>query len=123
MTVYHFNTVLTEGRYNGKTIQEVFDNHPDFIMKTLKKWAINKVMDKEFDDEILEAAHITKHVRGKQTFQEEFMVVRDKDAIKPMKKLKKDTKSLDEIFDEMENERYNIKEDLDDNKEYNEQEP
>lgn len=59
---YHFDTVLTEGRNKGKTVKEVFDKHPDFIFKTLKKWSVNKVHNKEFDDEVLAAARITKIV-------------------------------------------------------------
>lgn len=109
MEVYHFNTEITEGRYKGKTIEEVFSKHPDFIFKTIKKWAINGVNNKTFDDEVLAAAHISKHEGEHHIYQEEFSVPRDKEATKPMKKLRKENKSIDEIFDEMDEERYNYK--------------
>lgn len=104
--IYKFDTVLEDGRYKDKTVQEVFENHPDFIFKTLKKWAINGIKDKEFDDEVLKAAHITKKVNPSNYFQEEFSVPRDKEVLKPLKKLRKENKSIDEIVDEMEEERY-----------------
>jgi len=104
--IYKFDTVLEDGRYKNKTVLEVFQNHPDFIFKTLQKWAINGIKDKEFDDEVLKAAHITKKVNPSNYFQEEFSVPRDKEALKPLKKLRKENKTLDEIVDEMEEERY-----------------
>lgn len=104
--IYKFDTVLEDGRYKDKTVQEVFQNHPDFIFKTLQKWAANGVKDKEFDDEVLKAAHITKTVHPSTYFQEEFSVPRDKEVLKPLKKLRKENKSIDEIVDEIEEERY-----------------
>jgi hypothetical protein len=104
--IYKFDTVLEDGRYKNKTVLEVFRNHPDFIFKTLQKWAINGIKDKEFDDEVLNAAHIIKKVNSSNYFQEEFSVPRDKEALKPLKKLRKENKTLDEIVDEMEEERY-----------------
>lgn len=104
--IYKFDTVLEDGRYKDKTVQEVFQNHPDFIFKTLQKWAANGVKDKEFDDEVLKAAHITKTVHPSNYFQEEFSVPRDKEVLKPFKKLRKENKTIEEIVDEIEEERY-----------------
>lgn len=104
--IYYFDTVLEDGRYKDKTVQEVFLTHPEFIFKTLKKWAANGVKDKEFDDEVLKAAHITKTVQSSIIYQEEFSVPRDKEVLKPLKKLRKENKTIDEIVDEIEEERY-----------------
>ena len=104
MKVYHFDTELTEGKLKGKTVQEAFDEDKKIIFKLIKKYKYI------FDDEVLAAAGIKKIVRD-VTFTN---VIVDHDQPKPNnKKLKKDKKSLDEILDEMCDERMNIKEDYD----------
>jgi hypothetical protein len=104
MKVYHFDTELTEGKLKGKTVQEAFDEDKKIIFKLIKKYKYS------FDDEVLAAAGIKKIVRD-VTFTN---VIVDHDQPKPNnKKLKKDKKSLDEILDEMCDERMNIKEDYD----------
>ena len=62
MITYTFDTVLTEGKEKGKTLREVFEKNPRFIFETIKKWSADKVRNKEFSDEVLEAAHIHKHI-------------------------------------------------------------
>lgn len=104
MKVYHFDTELTEGKLKGKTVQEAFNEDKKIIFKLIKKYKYS------FDDEVLAAAGIKKIVRD-VTFTN---VIVDHDQPKPNnKKLKKDKKSLDEILDEMCDERMNIKEDYD----------
>ena len=99
MTIYHFDTVLQEGRYKGKTVQEVFDKNKDTIFKLIKKYGYS------FDDEVLAAAHITKTVSNHRTYLEW-----EHHSAENVKKLRKDTKSIEEILDEFEDNRIKIKE-------------
>ncbi len=106
MKTYHFNTLLTEGKFkdNPKTVQEAFESDNKIIFSLIKKYGYS------FDDEVLEAAHIKKIVRDHSTNS----ILVDHDPVKPMnKKLKKDKKSIDEILDELCDEHINIKEDFD----------
>ena len=99
MQTLNFNTVLTDGKYNGKTVSEVFNKNPKFVFDTIKKWAINGINDKEFADEVLKEAKITKIVHSETIFQENFCVNRDLDETS-YKKLKKDNKTIDQIIEE-----------------------
>lgn len=104
MDVLNFNSVIEDGRYKGKTIEEVFNKKPDYIWKTIKKWVANGVKDKTFSDDVLEAAHIKHEIRDRKVYQEDFYVERDVDVLKRLKKLKKENKSIDEIVDEIDKE-------------------
>lgn len=106
MKIYHFDTVLTEGKFkdNEKTVREAFDNDKKIIFKLIKKYGYS------FDDEVLAAAHITK-MTHEHTLTN---VIADHDRPKtPAKKLKKDKKSIDEILDEIDDDHNNIKDDFD----------
>lgn len=105
MKIYHFDTELTDGKYKGKTVKEVFNEDNKVIFKLIKKYKYS------FDDEVLAAAGIKKMVHN-VTFTN---IIVDHDPVKQNgKKLKKDKKSLDEILDEMYDEHMNIKDDYDD---------
>jgi hypothetical protein len=106
MVIYNFDTVLPEGRHKGKTVREVFDKDKSNIFKLIKKYGYS------FDDEVLAAAHITKIVRNHEARLEWPRHVADKNA----KKYRKDTKTIEQILDEFDDERMKIK-DVADNKE------
>lgn len=105
MQVYNFETEIEDGRYKGQTIRQVFEKHHDFIFKTIKRWAANGVQDKEFSDDVLTAANIKRSVSNFHTYQEDYVCNPKKEITSIGVKLKKDTKTVDEIFDEMEAER------------------
>lgn len=107
MRIYNFDTVFQEGRYKGKTVQEVFDKDKSNIFKLIKKYGYS------FDDEVLAAAHITKIIRNHEVRLEWEHHVADKNS----KKYKKDTKTVEQILNELDDERMNIK-DLNNNKEH-----
>ena len=54
MEVYHFDSVITEGKYKDKTVQEAFDTDKKVIFNLIKKYKYS------FDDEVLAAANIKK---------------------------------------------------------------
>jgi hypothetical protein len=104
MTVYNFDTQLTEGKFknNPKTVREAFESDNKIIFKLIKKYGYS------FSDDVLAEAGIKKIVRN-QTFTN-VIVEHDKPRV-DNKKLKKDKKSIDEILDEICDEHNNIKED------------
>jgi len=99
MEIYNFDTVLQQGRQKGKTVREVFDKDRSSIFKLIKKYGYS------FSDEVLAAAHITKIVRNREVKLEWPRHAPDKNA----KKYKKDTKTLEQILDEFDDERVKIK--------------
>ena len=103
MTVYNFDTQLTEGKFknNPKTVREAFESDNKIIFKLIKKYGYR------FSDDVLAEAGIKKIVRN-QTFTN-VIVEHDKPRV-DNKKLKKDKKSIDEILDEICDEHNNIKE-------------
>ena len=92
MEILTFNTIIDDGYYKNKTIGEVFNKKPDFIWKTIKRWAANGVKDKTFSEDVLEAAHITHSIRDRHVYQENFYVERDVDILRKKVKLKKENK-------------------------------
>lgn len=104
MEILTFNTIIEDGRYKNKTIGEVFNKKPDFIWKTIKRWAANGVKDKTFSEDVLEAAHITHNIRDRHVYQEDFYVERDADVLRKRVKLKKENKTIDEIINEIDKE-------------------
>ncbi len=106
MYIFNFDSILPEGRYKGKTVREVFDKNKGSIFKIIKRYHYS------FSDDVLEAAHITKIEHEHHSYIEW-----EHHSAENMKKLKKDTKSLDEILDEMEESRLKIKVSSEDDKE------
>ena len=100
MEIYNFDTVLEEGRHKGKTVREVFDKDRSNIFKMIKKYGYS------FDDEVLAAAHITKTIRNHEARLEWPRHVAEKNT----KRYRKDTKTIDQILDEFDDERVRIKE-------------
>lgn len=94
MKIYHFDTLLTEGRFKDdhKTVQEAFDEDHGIIFNLIKKYKYN------FDDEVLAAANITKTIRDHQFVN---VVIDRRPPKNDNKKYKKEKKSLDEILDEI----------------------
>lgn len=76
MTVYNLDTVITDGNEKGMTVAEALERDPKYVFNTIKRWAADKVSNKGFSDEVLEAAHVTKIVRDVTVQQEEFSVPR-----------------------------------------------
>ncbi len=102
MKVYHFDTVLTEGRFKDKTVREAFEADKKNVFGLILKYGYS------FDDEVLTEAGITKIVHDHTTSN----IIVDHERVKPSnKKLKKEKKSLDEILDEICDEHNNIKDD------------
>lgn len=99
MEIYNFDTVLQEGRQKGKTVREVFDKDRSNIFKLIKKYGYS------FSDEVLAAAHITKIVRNREVKLEWPRHLPDKNS----KKYRKETKTIDQILDEFDDERTKIK--------------
>lgn len=99
MKIYNFYTVLEEGRYKGKTVREVFDKDKSNIFKLIKKYGYS------FSDDVLKSANITKIVRNREVKLEWPRHAPDKNA----KKYRKDTKTLEQILDEFDDERVKIK--------------
>ena len=70
--VYDFDTVIPSGKEKGMTVREAFEKDRRFVFETIKKWSADRVRNKEFSDEVLAAAHITKTiVPGSETIQQE----------------------------------------------------
>lgn len=70
--VYDFDTVIQNGKEKGMTVREAFEKDNRFVFETIKKWSADKVRNKEFSDDVLAAAHITKRiVPGSVTIQQE----------------------------------------------------
>ena len=107
MEIYNFDTVLQEGRQKGKTVREVFDKDRSNIFKLIKKYGYS------FSDEVLAAAHITKIVRDREIKLEWPRHLPDRSS----KKYRKETKTIDQILDEFDDERVKVKE-TDSNKDY-----
>lgn len=104
MEIYHFDTILPEGKFKDQTVSEAFSHDNKIIFKLIKKYGYS------FDDEVLAAANIKKIKRNVTVSN----IIVDHDPVKSSnKKLKKDKKSLDEILDEICDEHMNIKEDYD----------
>lgn len=102
MEIYHFDTILPEGKFKDQTVSEAFSHDNKIIFKLIKKYGYS------FDDEVLAAANIKKIKRNVTVSN----IIVDHDPVKPSnKKLKKDKKSIDEILDEICDEHLNIKED------------
>ena len=102
MEIYHFDTILPEGKFKGQTVSEAFSHDNKIIFKLIKKYGYS------FDDEVLAAANIKK-IKHNVTVSN---IIVDHDPVKPNnKKLKKDKKTIDEILDEICDEHLNIKED------------
>lgn len=100
-----FDSILTEGRgYKGKTVREVFNKDKGSIFYLIKTYHY------QFSDDVLAEAHITKVIHDRKVYQEEYHAIRDKGLRGDNRKLKKDHKSLDEILDEMDDQRESIKE-------------
>jgi hypothetical protein len=100
MKTYHLDSELTEGKFKGKTVLEALNEDKKFVLNMIKKYKCS------FDDEVLKEAGIVKIVH-EHTFTNTIV---EHDKPKPnAKKLKKDKKSIDEILDEMYDERMNIK--------------
>lgn len=94
MKTFHFDSILDEGKFknNPTSVKDAFYDNPKIIFELIKKYHYN------FDDEVLEAAHITKTTHDHQVRN----VIVDKDPVKPSnKKYKKEKKSVDEILDEI----------------------
>lgn len=76
MIIYNFDTVLPDGPMKGKTVRDAFDNDRHFVFDTIKQWAADKVKNKEFSDDVLAEARITKTiVPGSVTIQQEELIV------------------------------------------------
>ena len=102
MEIYHFDTILPEGKFKDQTVSEAFSHDNKIIFKLIKKYGYS------FDDEVLSAANIKK-IKYNVTVSN---IIVDHDPVKPNnKKLKKDKKTIDEILDEICDEHLNIKED------------
>jgi hypothetical protein len=102
MEIYHFDTILPEGKFKDQTVSEAFSHDNKIIFKLIKKYGYS------FDDEVLAAANIKK-IKHNVTVSN---IIVDHDPVKPNnKKLKKDKKTIDEILDEICDEHLNIKED------------
>lgn len=102
MEIYHFDTILPEGKFKDQTVSEAFNHDNKIIFKLIKKYGYS------FDDEVLAAANIKK-IKHNVTVSN---IIVDHDPVKSSnKKLKKDKKSIDEILDEICDEHLNIKED------------
>lgn len=76
--LYTFDTVIDSGPEKGMTVREAFDQNRRFVFETLKKWSADKVRNKEFSDDVLKEAGITKIVDPSKTVirQEELRVQR-----------------------------------------------
>lgn len=103
METWDFNTILTEGKFKGKTVSEVFNKNKKFIFNTIKEWCINGIRDKEFSDDVLREANISKTIHSVNVISETTVVDKDNDGMKLQKKLKKDNKSFEQIVSEIEN--------------------
>lgn len=83
MKTFHFDSILEEGKFknNPTSVKDAFADNPKIIFELIKKYNYN------FDDEVLEAAHITKTIHDRQICN----VIVDKDPVKPSnKKFKKE---------------------------------
>ena len=96
MKKFDFNTVLPEGRYKGKTVEEVFQNNKKSIFSLIKQYGYS------FSDDVLKEAGIKKIIRDREAHWE---IERDIKKGKQEKKLKKDTKNIEQILDELEESR------------------
>ena len=105
--------VITKGKFKCKTIAEVIDIDRHEIFNMIKKGFY-------FDDEVLKAAHITRHIRDSKIIQ----TIIDRKVVKDTKVYPKDTKKVSEIIDSMNytNDDYDddfddVEEEIDDNEE------
>ena len=104
--------VITKGKFKGKTIAEVIDINRHEIFNMIKKGFY-------FDDEVLKAAHITRHIRDSKIIQ----TIIDRKVVKDTKVYPKETKKVSEIIDSMNyaNDDYDdfddVEEEIDDNEE------
>ena len=103
--------VITKGKFKGKTIAEVINIDRHEIFNMIKKGLY-------FDDEVLKAAHITRHIRDGKIIQ----TIIDRKVVKDTKVYPKDTKKVSEIIDSMNyaNDSYDddfddVEEEIDDN--------
>ena len=76
MITYSFDTVITDGNEKGMTVREAFEKNSRFVFETIKKWSADKVHNKEFSDDVLSEAHITKIIRDVKIQQEELVIPR-----------------------------------------------
>ena len=97
MLEYNFESILPEGRYKGKTVREVFDKNKSSIFKLIKRYGYS------FSDDVLAEAHIRKISSEHHAYLEWEHHATDN------KRLKKDTKTIEEILDEMDYERLKVK--------------
>lgn len=99
--ILHYDSVIeSEDKYNGKLVSELIGKGSIFQM--LKKGY-------RFDDEVLEAAHITHKIRDEKT---EIII---SDHAKQTKTYEKDTAPLKEILKQIETlENDDYKEDIED---------
>ena len=95
--------VITKGKFKGKTIAEVIDIDCHEIFNMIKKGFY-------FDDEVLKAAHITRHIRDSKIIQ----TIIDRKIVKDTKTYPKDTKKVSEIIDSMNYANDNYDDDFDD---------
>ena len=82
--------VITKGKFKCKTIAEVIDIDRHEIFNMIKKGFY-------FDDEVLKAAHIIRHIRDSKIIQ----TIIDRKVVKDTKVYPKDTKKVSEIIDSM----------------------
>lgn len=88
----HYNSIIeSEDKYNGKIVSDLIDKKSIFQM--IKKGY-------RFDDEVLKRSNITKTIRDRRAYY--IIAEHEKDT----KKYKKETATLSEIFDEIENNEY-----------------
>ena len=97
MKIYNLKSTIDVGEYAGLTVAEVLEKNKKSIFQMIKEHKLY------FNDEVLELAGITKVIREHKPGIEW-----EKHESKSNKKLKKDTKNLDEIMDELEEDRHKL---------------
>lgn len=94
MDILNFESVIPEGQYKDMTVQEAFDKNKKSIFSMIKK---NRLL---FSDDVLKAANITRIIREHNAYYDF-----ERHEVGKQKKLKKDTKSIEQILDEIEMDR------------------
>ena len=97
MKIYNLKTTIDIGEYAGLTVAEALEKNKKSIFQMIKEHKLY------FSDEVLELANITKIIHDHNPKLEW-----EKHESKTHKKLKKDTKNLDEIMDELEDDRHKL---------------
>lgn len=97
MKLYKLKTTLDVGEYAGCTVAEALEKNKKCIFQMIKEYKLY------FSDEVLELAGIKKIIHDRQV-KIEWQIHENKGH----KKLKKDNKNLDEIMDEIEEDRHKL---------------